>query len=87
MKAPLAQSLNLCLLIKFWNPPFIPLGSTKMRKCFYIEYRDSLVRELPISGNKNRISVFPPLGYLKSRVRFCFLKAEGAKPPTKQALN
>lgn len=65
MKAPLAQSLNLCLLIQFWNPPFIPLGSTKMRKKVFILNIEkiilqfdnhSLVRELPISGNKNRIS-------------------------------
>lgn len=64
MKAPLAQSLNLCLLIQFWNPPFIPLGSTKMRKkvlIFILNIERSLVRELPISGNKNRIFVFPPL--------------------------
>jgi len=50
MKAPLAQSLNLCLLIQFWNPPFIPLGSTKMRKKeFLLAQVDHLTKLLGIS--------------------------------------
>lgn len=97
MKAPLAQSLNLCLLIQFWNPPFIPLGSTKMRKKVFILNIEtiilqfdnhSLVRELPISGNKNRISSTSKKE--KAEITsFLLSQSRGAKPPTKtvQALN
>ena len=91
MKAPLAQSLNLCLLIQFWNPPFIPLGSTKIRKKVFILNIETIILQFvsyPFLGIRTG---FPPLQKRKKprSLRFCFLKAEGAKPPTKtvQALN
>lgn len=98
MKAPLTQSLNLCLLIQFWNPPFIPLGSTKMRKkvFLFILNIESIILQFvsyPFLGIRTGFRSF--LHFKKGvskkprSLRFCFLKAEGAKPPTKtvQALN
>lgn len=93
MKAPLAQSLNLCLLIQFWNPPFIPLGSTKMRKkvfIFILNIERIILQfvSYPFLGIRTGFRSFLHFKNKKGvskkprSLRFCFLKAEGAKPPS-----